>query len=338
MSSIYQHVLYVFVAAALAASATVPRADPAPIREEMYVKIGGIDQWITIKGADRRNPVVLVLHGGPGDAWSPSADSMFPGWEKDFTLVQWDQRDAGRTFIKNGEAVEPTITLDRMTQDGIEVAEYLRQHLHKRKIILVGGSWGSVLGVRMVHAQSGLFASYVGVAQIVSWQKNLAASYARVREFAQSKNDRTALDVLNAVGPPPWNSIETYLSFSKVLWPYQAELATAPNPVSVASEYASDVQRYGARNAAFAFRYMWRLVTPIDLTPITDFEIPVFIVEGQADLVAPPEVARQYFETISAPRKDFYLVRGAGHNSLVALLGKAREVLLTQVRPIAVAK
>jgi pimeloyl-ACP methyl ester carboxylesterase len=58
------------------------------VSEQMFVQIGGIPQWITIKGEDRNNPVVLFLHGGPGDALSPYADSMYAGWEKFFTLVQ----------------------------------------------------------------------------------------------------------------------------------------------------------------------------------------------------------------------------------------------------------
>jgi pimeloyl-ACP methyl ester carboxylesterase len=93
------------------------------------VKIGGIDQWITITGNDRRNPVVLFLHDGPGDAWSLVAESLFAGWEKDLTLVQWDQRGAGRTYARSGPSVAPTMTIERMTDDGIEVAEHLIRHL-----------------------------------------------------------------------------------------------------------------------------------------------------------------------------------------------------------------
>ena len=81
------------------------------ISEQMFVQIGGIPQWITIKGKDRNNSVVLILHGGPGDALSPYADSMYAGWDKSFTLVQWDQRGAGRTFTKNGR-------LRRLRTDG----------------------------------------------------------------------------------------------------------------------------------------------------------------------------------------------------------------------------
>ncbi len=123
----------------------------------MFAPIGGIPQWITIKGDDRANPVILFLHGGPGNAMSPFADAMFAGWEKDFTLVQWDQRGAGRTYTKNGPSVEPTMTLERMTDDGIEVAEFLKKHLGKDRIVLEGGSWGSVLGIRMAHARPDLF-------------------------------------------------------------------------------------------------------------------------------------------------------------------------------------
>ena len=149
---------------------------PQQIREEMFVTIGGIDQWLTIKGEDRNNPVVLFLHGGPGDALSPFADALYAGWEKDFTLVQWDQRGAGRTYSKNGPSIEPTMTVERMTQDGVEVAEFLTKHLHKRKIIIVGGSWGSILGISISHAKPELFYAYVGVAQMVNWQENVSAS------------------------------------------------------------------------------------------------------------------------------------------------------------------
>src|SRR5580698_7629644 len=111
-------------------------AAPREISEQMFVPIGGIDQWLTIKGDARANPVVLFLHGGPGNAESPFADAWYAGGEKHFTLVQWDQRGAGRTFSRNGPGVEPTMTVERMVEDGIEVAQFLTRHLHKRKILI----------------------------------------------------------------------------------------------------------------------------------------------------------------------------------------------------------
>jgi pimeloyl-ACP methyl ester carboxylesterase len=113
----------------------------------MFVPIGGIEQWITVTGSDRSNPVVLNLHGGPGAVATPFAEAMFGDWYEDFTVVQWDQRGAGRTYAKTGPEIQATMTMERMVQDGIEVAEFLQQHLGKEKIILTGGSWGSLLGL-----------------------------------------------------------------------------------------------------------------------------------------------------------------------------------------------
>ncbi len=308
-----------------------------------YVKIGGIDQWITITGTDHRNPVVLFLHGGPGVAWSPFAESGFAGWEKDFTLAQWDQRGAGRTYAKNGESVGPTMTVERMTEDGIEVAEYLRRHLHRRKIILVGGSWGSVLGIRMAHARPDLFYAYVGSPQITNYQEDLAASYARLREIAQSKGDQPNLDALNEIGPPPWHSPKKQMKYRKALIAYQAQLTTAPGaPIVIGKEYQADFTPDGGmfRKAEdFTQLHLWGPtlsgpMTRVELTSLTDFKIPIYFIHGAVDLICPPELTRAYFERIRAPRKKLYLVPGAGHDPSVPANNLLREVLLTEVRPI----
>src|SRR5579864_8679733 len=105
------------------------------IDEAMYVHLGGIDQWVTIRGEDRQNPVLLFVHGGPGDVTNPWSFALFAAWERYFTVVQWDQRGAGRTLRKSGRAIAPTITVERMVQDGLELSEYLRKHLGKEKIL-----------------------------------------------------------------------------------------------------------------------------------------------------------------------------------------------------------
>src|SRR5712692_10627032 len=96
-------------------------ATPNGIDEARYVEVGGIQQWITIRGEDRNNPVLLFLHGGPGDATNPWGYAAFRSWLKYFTVVQWDQRGAGRTFGRNGAASASTITIERMVQDGVEL-------------------------------------------------------------------------------------------------------------------------------------------------------------------------------------------------------------------------
>ncbi len=312
------------------------------VKEEMFVRIGGIDQWITIKGEDRNNPVVLFLHGGPGDALSPFADAMFGGWEKEFTLVQWDQRGAGRTYGKSGPSIEPTMTVRRMVDDGIEVAEFLAKHLNKKKIIIVGGSWGSILGIYMAHARPDLFYAYVGWAQLVDWRKSLSASYARVFELARASGDQQAITALTTIGPPPWHSISTWPVFRKWQRAYQKKRVTAPPaPETLSPAYASPEEQaqYEAADD-FSFLHFVGLtlsgsLTDIDLPALgTGFTIPIFIVQGQEDLNALPELAKAYFDSIKAPRKQFYLVSGTGHEPSAAQLEVTLKVLVEQVRPL----
>jgi pimeloyl-ACP methyl ester carboxylesterase len=316
-----------------------------PVNEEMFVQIGGIDEWITIKGDDRNNPVVLFLHGGPGDALSPIADAWFRGWEKDFTLVQWDQRGAGRTYGKNGPSVEPTMTIERMVQDGIEVALFLTKHLNKKKIVIEGGSWGSILGIYMARARPDLFYAYVGIAQMVNTRKNQSASYARVLELARAAGDQRAITELAKIGSMPWDSdaISKWHVYRKWELAYQAKRVTAPPPPDkISPEYASPQERaqYAAADDFSSVVFFGLTLSgpleDVDLPALgIEFAIPIFILQGQEDLTAIPELAKEYFDSIKAPRKQFYLVRGTGHEPSAAELELIRKVLIEQVRPLA---
>lgn len=337
-------------------SAQPASATPKSIQEESFVRIGGIEQWITIKGSDSRNPVILFLHGGPGEALSRYADAMFAGWEKDFTLVQWDQRGAGRTYGKSGPSIAPTLTLDRMTKDGIEVTEYLIRHLGKRKIILVGGSWGSMLGIYMAHARPDLFYAYVGSAQIVNWPKNMSASYAHLLQMAVAAKDEKSVATLKQIGPFPWNTLlPQWGLFQQVKKLYQAKVTTAPDaPVRISPAYASAAEREQYNDAdQTSFFQFWAGRQPmtkadiatlplagplmyVDLPALgTKFEIPIFIVQGAEDLHARPDMARDYFDSIQAPHKEFYLVPGTGHEPSATELDRIHTVLLEQIRLIA---
>src|SRR5229473_2750970 len=134
------------LATAIGANAQAPTAQ---IDRVLFVPLGGLEQWISIRGEDRSNPVLLVVHGGPGEAQWPAAD-IFKPWEKAFTVVQWDQRGTGHTYGRYGEKT-PDVTLDRISKDGVELAAYLCRELHKKKIIVLGHSWGSLVAVHMVQ-------------------------------------------------------------------------------------------------------------------------------------------------------------------------------------------
>ena len=147
---------------------------------------------------------LLVLHGGPGDATNPWGYAGFRSWLKTFTIVQWDQRGAGKTLGRNGPSLAPTITIERLTQDGVELAELLRRSLKKDKLLLLGHSWGSTLGVFMVKARPDLFYAFVGTGQVVDSARNYAVAYDQLLRKAKEVGDQRAVRELEEVGPPPY--------------------------------------------------------------------------------------------------------------------------------------
>ncbi|HEY0107710.1 MAG TPA: alpha/beta hydrolase [Rhizomicrobium sp.] len=315
-------------------------ATPNGIDEASYIAIGHIQQWITIRGEDRANPVILILHGGPGGAISQLAP-VFRGWEKDFTVVQWDQRGAGRTFGRNGVHEQP-MTYDRMTRDGIEVAQYLLVHLHKKKLILLGHSWGTALGLGMVKAEPGLFFAYVGTGQVVAKEAKEEYLYARLMRRLKTARDADGIARLAALGPPPYKS-EADLDVERGVArrfdpPSERDLLRNMAPVVLfAPGYTlRDIRDYFA-GRDFAGASLYREILSFDARKLgTDVAVPFFIFDGAQDSVTPVALARPYFDSIRAPQKAFVVLPGAGHNALLTRPDAFLAELKRRVRPIAV--
>ncbi|HXQ47627.1 MAG TPA: alpha/beta hydrolase, partial [Caulobacteraceae bacterium] len=162
---------------------------PPGIDEGRYVRIGGIEQWITIRGQDRRNPVILMIDGGPGAATSVAAPSAL---EKDFVLVEWDQPGAGKTYGRSGPLGRDD-TIERLALDGIALADQVRHDLKRDKVILVGVSWGSIVGVRMALARPDLFTAYIGTGQFANMREGDALAYASTMAKAKARRDTAAI-------------------------------------------------------------------------------------------------------------------------------------------------
>jgi pimeloyl-ACP methyl ester carboxylesterase len=138
------------------AASTLRLENARGIVEERFVGIGGIDQWISIRGEDQSNPVLLVIHGGPGSCYSVFTPHL-RAWERHFTVVQWDQRGAGKTFGRIGSRSRGEISLRQLACDGIEVAEYVRARLRKDKLFLLASSMGSTFGLQIARSRPDMF-------------------------------------------------------------------------------------------------------------------------------------------------------------------------------------
>jgi pimeloyl-ACP methyl ester carboxylesterase len=287
------------------------------IDEASFVTLGGIEQWVTIRGQDRDNPVLLFLHGGPGDVTNPWAFSLFAPWQKHFTVVQWDQRGAGRTLKRNGPKIAPTLTLERMTRDGVELAEYLRKHLGKDKIVLVGHSFGSILGVQMARERPDLFSAFVGTGQVADGTKNYAVAYDALLKKAKALGEQAAVEELGRVGPPPYKSGEGFGVQRKWANAFEGADRFLAGTIGLALVApGNSVQDFndsvdGQMLSAEQLVPQTKSIGPKELG--LEFRIPMFVIQGEEDFTTPTELARQYLESLKAPRKEFVTIKGGGH-------------------------
>jgi pimeloyl-ACP methyl ester carboxylesterase len=305
---------------------------PNGIDEANYVKIGGLEQWITIRGEDRKNPVLLLLHGGPGDATNPWGYAGFRTWLKYFTVVQWDQRGAGRTFGRNGAAAASTITIERMAQDGVELAELLSKRLQKDKIVLVGHSSGSILGVFMAKARPELFYAFVGTGQVADPLRNYAVAYAALVEKASREGNSRALQELHEVGPPPYKDGKGFGVQRK--WANLFEGADA----FIASMVGFALTAPGYTLADINDWFEGQNVSAEQLVPQTsvldpkllggEFAVPVFVIQGAEDFTTPTSLAKTYLNSLHAPPKAFATIDGAGHFAVFT----KQDVFLKELR------
>ena len=280
------------------------------IDEIGYVSLGGIDQWVAIQGEDRANPVILYLHGGPGEAQSPFLD-MFKTWLADFTVVNWDQRGAGKTYEKHGDAT-PDVTLDREVVDAIALTEHVLKTLGKKKLVLVGQSAGSALGLKVVQRRPDLYYAFVGTGQMVSVVRS--AEWQEKQINVPATHDAAEMKILHqwAITSPP---DRPYL---KRMMDFMAK-----------PESASWV-----KGVDFESGHIGRQMQSFDaMTDALDLPVPYILIQGRADWLTPMAVAKEYFDKVRSRDKIFVPIDG-GHFACFTNAGMFVAALGNHVLPL----
>ncbi|MED0669068.1 alpha/beta hydrolase [Aneurinibacillus aneurinilyticus] len=296
-----------------------------PILIEEYVLINGIEQYLFHSGTNVDNPVLLYLHGGPGSAESLFAHLFQDQLEKIFTIVHWDQRGAGKTLIKNKDKYP---TIDLMLQDLFEVIQYLKKKYNKQKIILLGRSWGSVLGITFIKRFPEEVAYFIGVAQVISMLENERVGYEKLKELIFQAGDQKSLDKLKAIGNYPGEKLIIDSQFLKKCTKIRKlqgkyNLAGKIDLPIMLKVLKSPIFKWSDITALLkglkANRYVLEtFLANFDLhTEPADFQVPVYYILGDQDWQAPYVIAQEYFNKIQAPRKQLFLLPGAGHRIMI---------------------
>jgi proline iminopeptidase len=324
-------VFVVFACASDESSSQAPVADDTTqIQEARFIPLGDIDQWITIRGADSRSPVLLVLHGGPGDVQSPLTETYAP-YERDFILVHWDQRGSGGTYSRYREET-PDLTFDQLVTDGLELAAYLNGRF-SGGIVLLGHSWGTAIATEMALRRPDLFSAYVGTGQIASWAESVNWQFGFLKARAAQIGDTELLAELEAIGQPDPRDAAQYFGFARTLRQHfhesdagwlggLLELARRTMPEETLEDIIAGM--------TFSAQALLPFQMEQNLSELAvEFQVPYFVIQGRHDISTPTAPAIAYFEKVAAPEKELVIIAGAGHFALVTHRDEFIEALRT---------
>lgn len=315
---------------------------PSGIESLERIDVRGDRQWIFLRGEDQSAPVLLVLHGGPGSAQLPITRHFDRGLVKHFVVAHWDQPGAGKSL---GWDLRPgPLVLDRYVEDAIAVAEHLRARLGRARVVLLGHSWGTVVGTRAVALRPELFHAWVSVGTDAIPAQAEEIGYRWVLGRARSAQHQEAVEALEKIGPPPYQSlleVKTERDWLEVFGGASHRPEREPGYLrrALASpEYSSlDLVRLVVGNLIGPAATLWSYLETVNLlAQAPRLEVPVFFLQGRHDYNTPGELVERYYEVLEAPRgKHLIWFEESAHRPHLEETGKFTRVLIEEVLPLA---
>jgi pimeloyl-ACP methyl ester carboxylesterase len=310
------------------------------------LRIGGADQWVLERSEDLSNPIILFVHGGPGTSELASNRRNTRDLERCFTVVNWDQRGAGKSYaaIQDVSAMK----IEQFVDDTRELTVHLLKKFGKERLVLVGHSWGTVIGTLAVARSPQLYSCYVGIGQISNMAEGEALSYQWVLDQARQGHHRRALRSLTAMGPPPYTSDwqkktvteRAYLAKfgGQVRASRHGAMGMVLRSLLVAPEYTLRDRVNFFRGVLGSMRLLWPQLLEVDLfEQVPELQVPVFFIEGRHDWEVPSILSARYFEALRAPSKRLIWFENSAHLPNAEERDRFNQIMRDDVRALALA-
>lgn len=283
------------------------------------VKINGIRQVIATKGKPNA-PVLLFLHGGPGGSRMQQADVVSNELQKHFLVVQWDQRESGKTLALN--KTDQFITLDLMTLDARSMIDTLRKRYKQDKIYLLGESWGSALGFQIVQFYPQKLQAYLAFAPVVDQIKSEKLLQEMLLNDAKAKGNTAAIKELSRVRIPFGNYEELY--YLRKWWFNYDGHTIGDKDTTLVKNYLKTwadtwLPTWDAAMTHNLFNYLLKA------------ECPVYFFVGGKDFQTNAGIAKAYYEKLEAPDKKLYWFENASHDVLVTDAPKVQQIIISEI-------
>jgi pimeloyl-ACP methyl ester carboxylesterase len=292
---------------------------PGSIATLEKVNLGGSEQWITIRGKDVTKPVLLYLGiGGPGAGGFPAGALTLAPLEDHFVVVNWDQPGTGKSY----DAVPiSTLTVERFVSDAHELTQLLQARFHQDKIYVLGLSWGTILGTKLVQQYPDLFYAYVGTGQMVNTTENDRLGYQLAIELAAERGDTKTVDTLRRNGPPPYageGMAGKYMAYNNVLFDHMGSLRIEQVLVLVpqfAREYGLVDKVNFARGLIDSYPVLYPQLRDLDFTiQAPKVDVPMYFLVGRRDVNAMASLVERYYTVLDAPHKELIWL-DSGHGA-----------------------
>jgi pimeloyl-ACP methyl ester carboxylesterase len=313
------------------------------VSEKIWVVINGVQQGMFIKSKNINNPVLLFVHGGPGMPEYWLTQSYPTGLEDHFTVVWWEQRGAGLSYIPN---IPPeTMTDDQFILDTIEVTDYLRKRFEKEKIYLMTHSWGTFIGIQAAARAPGLYYAYIGIGQISYQIKSEQVAYEYAIECYKKAGNVDMVKKMGAAPPTPTVPLPTAYVSMRDEYMHGAGVGTTHDMKSVVTgiflpslhfhEYMLGEKinlwrgKISSRSPKFS---LWNKMLMTDMSmQVPELKIPTYFLLGVYDYTSAYPLAKEYFEKLIAPLKGFYTFEQSAHSPMFEEPNKVLKILLEDV-------
>ena len=283
------------------------------------VNLGGVSQWILIRGNNKANPILLFLHGGPGAAQISFAPKFQSGLEKNFLVVNWDQRGSGKSYTK--EVKKESMNIDQFVSDTYELTRYLLDLFKRDKLYLVAHSWGSIVGLLTVKKYPELFNAYVGIGQAVDMQQTARILCEFNYNAAKKMNNKKAFKEIGGIGYPPKNGtirdallqIKWLEKFGGIFEkPYFKK--NIKRLILLSGDYSLMDKLYYKSGSMFSFKSLFNELINVNLfRQVPEVAVPVYFCTGCYDYNTPFMLTERYYKVIKAPGKKLFWFGQSGH-------------------------
>jgi pimeloyl-ACP methyl ester carboxylesterase len=318
---------------------------PGSLAELTSVELGGDPHAVLIRAADPDAPVLLYLSGGPGQSDLALVRVLTSGWAEDLVVVSFDQRGNGKSY----PALDPLedVTLDRAVDDVIELTEYLRERFDEQRIYLMGESWGTLLGVLAVQHRPDLYHAWIGSGQMVDVVETDQGIYRELVAYAEGTSDDAMAATLAGMGEPPYRDLPwsnaTVMGLYELLYgeftPSEGYLergeASGLDPFGMLGrEYAFMEKANVLRGLIDTFEQLYPQLDGLDLRESArKLEVPVWILDGAAELHARRSLALAWFDLLEAPSKELVTFEEAAHAVAFQQADEVQRLLVEEIIP-----